>query len=220
MPASALDAVTVVEVEPRIPGGGGPPGPDGWGDGGGGDHDDSRRREELYRLGIYICIFSVTALFIGLALAFWIRSRTSFLWQPVTPPRALWASSGVLVISSVMLEFARAALRRHQWFAYRRRLLLTIYLALAFIVCQVVALSNLVHEGYYFRGDPHISLFYVFMGAHAVHLTGGMIALNYMLFRRGRNWDQHRITANITAIYWHFMGVLWLALFALLLAWK
>ena len=219
MPASALDAVTVVEVEPRIPSGGGPPGPDDWGGGGGGDHDEHRRRESLYRLGMALFIASVASLFLGLVVAFWFRSRSSFLWQPVAAPRALWASSGVLLISSAMLEFARTALRQHDWFAYRRRVLLTIYLALAFMACQAVALTNLVRAGYSFRGDPHISVFYVFMGAHALHLAGGMIALNYLLFRRSGNWNQQRLTANVTATYWHFMGVLWLALFALLLVW-
>jgi cytochrome c oxidase subunit III len=217
---SALETVTVV-VEPRVPGGGGPgnEGPGYGGDRGGGDNDDSGKREDLYRLGIALLIISIASLFAGLAIAFWMRSQTVFLWQPIPAPKPLWFSTVILILSSIMLELSRGALYRHQWFAYRRRLLLTIYLGLAFIACQLLALGVLLREGYSFRGDPHSAVFYVFTGVHGAHILCGMIALNYLLFRRGRNWQQHRLTSGAVAAYWHFMGVVWIGLFGLLLAW-
>lgn len=222
MSVPALDAATV-EIEPKIPGGGGPgnTGPDdhGWGGGGDPEDDDSAKRDSLYHFALYLLIVSVTALFAGLVAAFWFRSRVTFLWQDVEAPRALWMSTGVLAASSVMMELARLSLRRQEWAAYRRRLFLTVLFGLGFVACQAVSVTQLAAQGFYFRGNPHASVFYIFTGAHAIHLLGGMVALNLLLFKRGRGYRQHRLFASLTAIYWHFMGVLWLALFALLLAW-
>ena len=134
-------------------------------------------------------------------------------------PHALWASTAILGLSSWILELAREALRERHWFAYRRRLLLTVYLGLAFIACQGAALWQLIRQGMYLQGNPHAAVFYVFTGAHGFHLACGMVGLNYLLFRRGRDWSQHRALSGSLAIYWHFMGVLWLGLFLLLLVW-
>lgn len=220
MPASALEAAPVIEIESKIPDGGGP-GNEGFGGGGegGGEPDDWARRAALYRLGVILLVASIVPLFAGLAIAFWVRSHTAFLWQPVDPPRSLWLSTAILVASSVTLEMSRNSLGRQMWFAYRRRLVLTVYLGLAFLACQLAALVQLVREGLYFRGNPHTSAFYVFTGLHGLHLIGGMLALSYLLFLRGQRWKQHTVIASATSIYWHFMGVLWIALFVVLLRW-
>jgi cytochrome c oxidase subunit 3 len=221
MATSALDAApVVVDVEPRRPDGGGP-GQGGYGDGWGGDgnNDGGGNPESLYRLGALLTVVWVGALFAALVTAFWFRSRTPFMWQAITSPRALWLSTAVLGASSWMLELSRQALSGHRWFAYRRRLLLTIYLGLGFIACQGAGIFELMRQGFYLRGDPHSSVFYVFTGAHGLHVAGGMAALNYLLFCRGKNWRQHTALLSASALYWHFLGVLWLVLFGFLLAW-
>jgi len=75
----------------------------------------------------------------------------------------------------------------------------------------------LVAEGIYLASDPASSFFYIFTGAHALHLFGGITALVYVAMR---NFDQARVTrsvaAEVTSYYWHFMDALWLFLLALL----
>ncbi len=218
MPA-ALEHAPVVELELKLPGGGGPGdhGPDDRGGGGGGDRDDERRRGNLYRFGLALTLISITTLFATLSLIYYMRSRVPDWWQPVTPPRALWLSTGILVASSGMLELARRALVERRWFAYRRRLALTSFLGFAFLASQLMALTQLAEQGVFLAGNPHASLFWVFTGAHGIHLLGGMIAINCMVFRRKATWQKHRLLTGVIAIYWHFMGVIWLALFAILL---
>jgi cytochrome c oxidase subunit 3 len=65
---------------------------------------------------------------------------------------------------------------------------------------------------------PSSSFFLIFTGLHAVHLLGGLLAL---LYAAGGKWMQIRfdsqvLAVEVTAWYWHFMAVLWLAIFALL----
>jgi cytochrome c oxidase subunit III len=214
----ALDAApTVVELESGQPGGGGPrdAGPDGGGGGGGGEPNDEHRAG-MNRFALMLALISITTLFATLAIVFILRSRSAMEWQKIRLPMALWLSTGILGLSSFTLEKARHALREHRWFAYRRRLLLTSYLGLAFLTSQLLALGELVRQGVFLPGNAHASTFYIFAGAHGLHLLGGMVALNFLLFRRGRTWEYHSEVSGLVATYWHFLGVTWLFLFALL----
>jgi cytochrome c oxidase subunit 3 len=170
-------------------------------------------------MAAWLTLAWVSSLFLALAAAFWFRSKNVFLWRPVEPPQVLWLSSIVLGLSSLTLERARRALEAKRWFAYRRRVLLTLYLALGFAAGQGAALLDLMGRGYDLRADPHSAAFYLFTVAHALHLAGGVAALNYLLLRRGR--DPARLSERLSAvaIYWHFIGIVWAGLFALLLAW-
>jgi cytochrome c oxidase subunit 3 len=208
-----------VEVEIKVPGGGDPGdlGPDDPGRGGGGDGDDDRRRVQRYRLGLTLALISISTLFIAVTLIYYARSRVPFYWQPISPPPALWLSTAILMLSSLMMEWARNALSDHRWFVYRRRLLLTSFLGFAFIAAQLLALAELVRQGYYLRSNPHGSVFYVFTGLHGIHLMAGMIMLNYLLLARRKNWIRHRLVSNLIAVYWHFMGLVWVGLFAVLM---
>ncbi len=217
MPAQALETAPV-ELEVKVPGGGGPGdlGPDGSGGGGGGGGDDDQRRTNLYKLGLTLGLISITTLFLAAAIIYYVRSRFPPFWLPIRPPRALWLSTGILGLSSLMMEWARGALAAHRWFVYRRRLLLTSFLGFSFIAAQLLALAQLVEQGLYVRANPHASVFYVFTGLHAVHLVAGMIVLNYLLLSRGRDWKRHCIASKMAAIYWHAMGLIWIGLFAVL----
>ncbi len=212
----ALDAAPV-EVEIKIPGGGGPGdlGPDDPGRGGGGGDDDANR-VGLYQFGLVLAIVSITTLFVAVSLVYYTRSRVPFLWEPIATPPALFLSTGLLMLSSLMIEWARNALDGRRWFVYRRRLLLTSFLGFSFIAAQLLALSELVKHGYYLRSNPHASIFYVFTGLHGLHLLVGMAVLNYLLLRRKKSWQTHRMVSKLVAIYWHFMGLVWVGLLAVL----
>jgi len=61
--------------------------------------------------------------------------------------------------------------------------------------------------------NPHSSFFYLFTGLHAVHLLGGLVALFVVVLGRSTK----RESVDMVAFYWHFLGVLWIALYAILL---
>jgi len=90
-------------------------------------------------------------------------------------------------------------------------------LGVLFVLGQFVAWRILAGQGIYLATNPASSFFYIFTGAHALHLLGGVCALLYVAWRKS---DRARISlavaAEVTSYYWHFMDALWLFLLALL----
>jgi cytochrome c oxidase subunit III len=223
MSALALDAAPAVEeLELKVPGGGGPGdiGSDGGGGGGGGEggDEDGSRRSALQRLGILLGTVSIFSFFTALSIIFIVRSRTLFHWTPVEVPKTLWLSTALLLASSGWLEMARRALARRNVTAYRERLLATSLLGLAFLACQCVSMYQLAGQGLFARGNPHAALFYFFTAIHGAHLLGGLIAVNWLVMHSRRTWVREAGVSGNIAFYWHFMSVIWLGLFGLLLA--
>jgi cytochrome c oxidase subunit III len=190
------------------------------GRGGGGDDGKKRPNRPIspsrYYTGIAIGIVSVLMFFMALASAFLVR-RGGMDWVPVHIPKLLWGNTFVLIVSSASLELARKRLRLSDFAGFRRFWLLTTVLGLSFLIGQLVAWRVLVNQGIYLASNPASSFFYIFTGAHALHLLGGIGALIYVA---RRNYNAAKITrpvaAEVTSYYWHFMDALWLFLLALL----
>lgn len=169
-----------------------------------------------YYTGIAIGIISVLMFFMALASAFLVR-KGSPDWVPVHIPTLLWFNTGVLLVSSSTLELARKRLAQADLFGFKRFWLVTTVLGFTFLIGQVVAWRILVGQGIYLASNPASSFFYIFTGAHGLHLLGGVAALIYVA---RRNYDKAKITrtvaAEITSYYWHFMDALWLFLLVLM----
>ena len=139
-------------------------------------------------------------------------------WHPVVLPRQLWLSTALLLSCSAAIETARWCLRERGLDEYAAWLRRTGWLALAFLISQVLCWRLM--DGASVPGDQNRGLFYVLTGAHAVHILGGMAALTYLIWRVRNQWrvdgDLRRTAITfMLATYWHFMGILWLALYAL-----
>ncbi len=153
-------------------------------------------------LGLWFFLATVTMLFAGFTSAMLVR-RTAADWQPLPVPPLLWINTGVLAVSSLTMERARRQAR-----ARSGSVAATALLGLLFLVGQVAAWRQLVAQGLFLSSNPHSSFFYILTGAHGVHLLGGLFALGYLLARRRG--------LNLCATYWHFLGALWIYLFAAL----
>jgi cytochrome c oxidase subunit 3 len=88
----------------------------------------------------------------------------------------------------------------------------TAVLGVAFLASQLSAWRQLVLKGAYLSQNPHSSFFYLFTGLHGAHLIGGLVALFIVVLGRGKR----RELVDVVAYYWHFLGVLWVALFVVL----
>ena len=189
--------------------------------GNGGDDDGKRppkRRPSprRYYTGIALGIVSVLMFFMALASAYLVR-RGSADWVPVRVPMLMWFNTAVLLVSSGTIEMARKRLGLLDVVGFTRLWGLTTVLGVVFLIGQVVAWRQLVGEGIYLASNPASSFFYIFTGAHALHVIGGVGALLYVAWR---NFERAQLTrvvaAEVASYYWHFMDALWLFLLALL----
>ena len=169
-----------------------------------------------YYTGIAFGIVSVLMFFMALASAYLVR-RGSPDWVPVRVPMLMWFNTAVLLVSSGTLEMARKRLGLLDVAGFTRLWGLTTVLGVVFLIGQVVAWRQLVGEGIYLASNPASSFFYIFTGAHALHVIGGVGALLYVAWR---NFERAQVTrvvaAEVASYYWHFMDALWLFLLALL----
>jgi cytochrome c oxidase subunit 3 len=226
----------VLETEERkLAGGngGGPRGPDfndpggrGWGDDGGQDGYGRPYVPGAGLLAMRFMLVSIAVLFITVGFAYFERSRSAVNWQHIQIPHLLWLSTALILASGWALETARGALERNSNGSYVRWLEITVAIGLAFLGSQLFAMRELMAQGLYLRHNPHSSLFYVVTGAHGLHLLGGIAALCYLLLRASLRPElirtdhrRQRSRTAVSALYWHFLTILWLGLFLFLLVW-
>ena len=190
----------------------------GWG-GGEGSRRDQARSPESYVTGIWVALASSLMFFLALTSSFIVRKGLGQDWQSFELPRMLWATTALLLASSVTLERARRTLSAGARGFFARWWTLTTMLGVFFLCGQIVAWSQLWASGVFLATNPSSSFFYLLTGTHGLHLLGGLIALSYVgaRSRRAEPWAAERPAVTATAIYWHFLGVLWIFLFLLLL---
>ena len=85
------------------------------------------------------------------------------------------------------------------------------------MVGQLVAWRQLGAAGYFLATNPANTFFYLLTALHGLHVFGGLVALGRTGERCGGG-DDVRLSVELCAIYWHFLLVVWLLLFGLLLA--
>jgi cytochrome c oxidase subunit 3 len=186
----------------------------------------------MVSVGTIVWLSSELMFFAGLfAMYFTIRSVSPGLWSEKTAglnvPYAT-ANTLILVISSVWCQLgvfkaehgqpARTGslLQISQW-GMREWYVLTYIFGAIFVSGQILEYANLVSEGTTMASDAYGSVFYLTTGFHGLHVTGGLLAFLLII---GRTFTTRRYThaqatgAIVTSYYWHFVDVVWIALFA------
>ena len=178
------------------------------------------RRSELGKgseSGIWIALFAITMSFAAFTSALFIR-QASTDWTHIAAPRILFASTAVLLFSSLLMEMSRRGFDgkpASQIKELGKGLMLlaaTLVLGLLFVGGQYLAWRELAAQGLYLATNPNSSFFYLLTGVHAMHVLGGIVALAYLLAQLAVRGSVRRNLVNGVAIYWHFMAALWVYL--------
>jgi cytochrome c oxidase subunit III len=183
------------------------------------DPDSSAAPVSAAHLFTYFAMFWIVALFGTIALTMesrWVHARD---WFAIPLPTALYSNSLILLGSSVAMEFARRSLRAGNGGRASRSILFTAMLGVAFLAGQVYGWQQLGREGSRAAANPGSFFFYLITGAHGALLIVGLAFLGTIGGRLGnaRASARSRSALGTIALYWHFLDVLWLGLFALLL---
>src|SRR6202043_886424 len=122
-------------------------------------------------LGVFLAVVgSLFALFIS---AYSMRMEL-IDWRSLPVPRLLWFNTGVLVLSSVALQWAHVAARRNDMDGVIVGLCAGGASAITFLVGQLLAWRQLSVAGYFLASNPANSFFYLITAAHGLHLMGGL----------------------------------------------
>lgn len=217
---STPDIQDIPLIIETVRGGGGHGKPPAERRGGGDDKgpgSSGRASPKRYYTGIAVAIVSILMFFMALASAFVVRRGTGSDWIAFHFPPLVWVNTAILLTSSITLESARRRLVADESQAFRKWWTITTFLGVLFLAGQVVAWSQLAKQGVYLASNPASSFFYIFTGAHAVHVLGGVAAL---LFVALRNFDRSKVSpmtaVRVTSYYWHFLDALWIFLAAVL----
>src|SRR4051812_20861202 len=138
------------------------------------------------------------------------------------------ASTFVLLMSSLAMVLALAAVEMKDQpmpTAFGERILrssklwlfMTALLGTTFLAFQAFEFTSFVHEGLTIRTNLFGSSFFTLTGFHGAHVTAGVLWLLTLLaidFRRGLGPDD-ALNVDLAALYWHFVDVVWIAIFTL-----
>lgn len=180
---------------------------------------NQRAKMHPHKLLIYIAIASISMMFAGWTSAFMVR-KAQGNWLLFTMPTAFWISSVVVILSSLSIHFAVKHFKERKMQSYRMLISVTALLGIAFMVLQFWGFYEMHFAGVTLKSHGEGvsgSFIYVISGVHLLHMLGGVIALIITFIRvnfRRRTKVYSSNGLEILAIYWHFVDILWLYLFA------
>ena len=122
-----------------------------------------------------------------------------------------------LLMSSLLMVLALAAVQRGDRRQARLWLLGTAFFGLIFLGFQAYEFTDFVREGLTLQQNLFGSTFFVLTGFHGGHVTVGVIWLLalWILDLRGRLGRADAVKVEIAGLYWHFVDVVWIAIFTL-----
>lgn len=170
------------------------------------------------KFALWLFMVTVVMIFAALTSAYIVRQAEGN-WLEYELPEIFWVTSGIVVLSSISLQWSYLSAKKDNFTSLRIGMLATVILGIAFLVGQWYSWVALVDRDVFFVGNPAGSFLYVFTGLHAVHLISGVIFLIIVLISTfGLKVHSKSLnTMEMATTYWHFLGGLWLYLFMFLL---
>lgn len=169
---------------------------------------------------LWIGIVSIVMLFAGLTSAYVVRAQNGN-WLVFQLPPIMLISTAVIVTSSLTMFLAQRAIKKDNYQLTSIALLATLLLGIAFFYTQYAGWKQLSAQGIYFAGkfsNAAGSFLIVIAFLHLLHMIGGLIALAVSLTKAllKKYSSSDSLGIELTAIYWHFLDILWVYLFLFL----
>ncbi len=185
-----------------------------------------RELNSLSLLTVIVVLATVTMTFGAIIAVFIYRSQAGLFWGHLRIPGVLWATTGILLASSITFERARHALARNDQRTFYRLTIWTATLGVAFLIGQITAWFQILASGVILAHNAHSWFIFLFTGLHGLHILVGLTGLGYLIFRThepasGPKYQMTtRAVATGVAVFWHYLDFLWIVLFSLLLTWR
>jgi cytochrome c oxidase subunit 3 len=141
-------------------------------------------------------------------------------WRPVAEPVLLWANTAILIFASIAYHWTRNAAINGVQERLKPGLTIAGTLTMLFLLGQLVAWQQLNAAGYYLDSNIANAFFYLLTAVHGLHMLGGMWvwARSTMKVWTGADADSVRLSIELCTVYWHFLLLVWIVLFGMLLS--
>jgi|SRR5690554_856385 len=176
------------------------------------------QKGKAYKTMLIFTMGSIVMIFAGLTSAYVIsKSRPDWLTDFQLPQVFLW-STVVMVLSSVTFHLAKRAIKKDNRSTTSSLLGITLLLGLLFVFLQFRGFDEIIKSGYYFTGSESTittSFLYVVVLVHIAHLVGGLISLIIVIYNHYKQkYNSSQVLGvELSVMFWHFLGILWLYLF-------
>lgn len=173
------------------------------------------------RIAIVMLLVAEIMFFAGLIGAYLVFRFGSVVWPPPNLPRlplgVTWVNTVVLAASGLTMLSALRAAQAGEQRKLQSRLLLTVLLGVSFVAVQGSEWVRLIHHGLTLETGTYGATFYTLIGAHALHVWAAVLCLGVVWIgaRQGRFTADRHTAVELCTVYWCFVCVLWLVLFAL-----
>ncbi|NJN31913.1 MAG: heme-copper oxidase subunit III [Synechococcales cyanobacterium RM1_1_8] len=189
------------------------------------DHSTDHGHDELgsLRFGFWIFLLSESIIFISFFVSYTIYKTSTVDWLPAgvsgLDTAAPAVNTVVLISSSFVIYVAERFLHDNKLWGFRLFWLLTMAMGVYFLYGQAVEWSELEFG---FTDGTFGGIFYLLTGFHGLHVLTGVLLQTLMLgksFVPG-NYETGEFGVEATSLFWHFVDVIWVILFALLYLWQ
>jgi cytochrome c oxidase subunit 3 len=187
---------------------------------GGGHH---HREQEKGMFGFTVFLLSESMVFLSFFVTYIALRLTTSPWLPPGVPQLELLKPGintaVLVSSSFVIYFAERALKRNKLTQFRWLWLATSAMGTYFLLGQA---SEWNHLSFGLTTGLFGATFYLLTGFHGLHVFTGLLLQLIMLVRSflPGNYNAGHFGVSSTALFWHFVDVIWILLFSLLYLWQ
>jgi cytochrome c oxidase subunit 3 len=203
-----------------LPEPGAPPAP-GSGSGDRSDRGSHHGGHNLTGMVIFLCSESV--IFLAFFAGYGVLKLSSPVWLPAgvegLEVRSPLISTLILVSSSFVAYFAERQLQRGSLWGFRALWLLTMAMGSYFVFGQAVEWHGLAFS---LQDGVFGGSFYLLTGFHGLHVISGILLMGLMLARSFQpgNYDGGEAGVSSVSLFWHFVDVIWIILFALIYLWQ
>ncbi len=169
------------------------------------------------RIALTIFLVVVSVIFSLLAVTYYLRMDLGD-WVPMSDPNLLWVNTGVLIVSSVFLQFSRNTAQGENFTKARNLFLAGGLFAALFVIGQFVVWEQLSASGSGISASAASSFFFLLTGMHVAHIIGGLYVWSRTTFRFFNKTELPavKLSIELCTTYWHFLLVLWVFIFAAL----
>jgi len=172
-------------------------------------------------MGMMVLIAALSMFFAAGVVAYLVVRQTHQPWPPQgfpALPATLWLSTLDIVFSSITIQGAVSAARRGDTVGIRRNLAATLVLGVGFLGLQSYAWYKIWTQVVATRAlsSTYLKMFYTMTGLHAAHVVGGLVPLVIVTVAafQGMYGRKKNAAVRYTAMYWHFLDVVWCVVFA------